>query len=472
MQKNELFRKLPKVDKLINCGELKNFSRDVTHHIFVETIQNGIGYYRTLIEKNMILDFDEQDVIDKILELGGVAKKNSLRKVLNATGTIIHTNLGRSLLTKKVLENVLEISESYNNLEYNLETGSRGSRYDHLEDLICKITGAEAAVVVNNNAAAVILCLNEFGKNKETIISRGELVEIGGSFRIPDIMELSGTKLVEVGTTNRTHKIDYENVVTENSALILKVHASNYKIIGFTNSLSAKEIADLAKEKNLISYEDIGSGTLIDFSKYGVTKEPTVQESIEAGIDIVSFSGDKLLGGPQAGIIVGKKEYIEKLKKNQYLRAFRVNKMTIAALEIIFKYYLDEKEAIREIPTLKMITENPEEIYKKAVYLIEVAEDMLKFTGFEDKLNGFVSIVETEAKIGGGSMPEETVKSFGIAIEGNANELEEKFRKDVEEFPIIGRIYDGKFVLDLKTIDSDELYILANKICSILKEAK
>ncbi|MGL4391842.1 MAG: L-seryl-tRNA(Sec) selenium transferase [Fusobacteriaceae bacterium] len=463
MTKNELFRKLPKVDKLLASQELKNFAEEMSYHNFLETIKSGIEYYRNLIMNNQILDFDEQDVIEKIRELASKNKLHSLRKVINGTGTIIHTNLGRSLLSEKMIKNMCEISANYNNLEYDLESGERGSRYSHLEKLVCQVTGAESAVVVNNNAAAVILCLNEFGKNKETIISRGELVEIGGSFRIPDIMSLSGTKLVEVGTTNRTHLVDYEKAVTEETALVLKVHASNYKMTGFISSISVDELSNFAKNKNIVSMEDIGSGVLVDLSKYNVTKEPTVQESIKAGIDIVTFSGDKLLGGAQAGIIVGKKDLINRLKKNQYLRAFRINKMTIAALEIIFNYYLDEREALREIPTLRMITESPEVAFEKADALKKL---VLKHYESFNLVCNRISTVRTEAKIGGGAMPEETVGSYGLSFFGDANFLEEKFRK--RDIPIIGRIFDGKFILDLKTINEKDFEIIAKSIFEVL----
>lgn len=448
----ELFRKLPKVDKLLAHPELETLARDMSYHDFSQSIKSGIEFFRIGIQDGSVTDFSENDVIGKINE---IARKNSLyslRKVVNGTGTIIHTNLGRSLLTEKMMEHISEINTNYNNLEYDLEKGSRGSRYSHLEEVICKVTGAEAALVVNNNAAAVILCLNEFAKDREAIVSRGELVEIGGSFRIPDIMELSGAKLHEVGTTNRTHPKDYERAINENTSLLLKIHSSNYKLLGFTSSVSNPEIAEMAKTHNLISMEDIGSGVLVDFAKYGMTKEPTVQESLAAGIDIVTFSGDKLLGGPQAGIIVGKKELIKRLMKNQYLRAFRMNKASIAALEMIFRFYLDEREAIRTIPTLRMILEGAEPVLRRA-------EELSKLLA-ERKISH--KIVPTRAKIGGGSMPEETVLSYGIAIPGNPNKLEERFRKN--EPAVIGRIYQDQFVLDMKTIMEKD-YLLIAEIC-------
>lgn len=454
--KQELLRKLPKVDKLLKSEELFDLGRELDYYTFIETIKKSIELYREGILKGEISNFEEKDVINKIIELSSRNRLNSLRRVINGTGTIIHTNLGRSKFSERVIKNISEIGANYNNLEYDLEKGQRGSRYSHLESLICKVTGAEAAVVVNNNAAAVILALNELSKGKETIVSRGELVEIGGSFRVPEIMKLSGTKLVEVGATNRTHPKDYREAITEETGLLLKVHTSNYKMSGFVSSVSVEEIAALGKEKGILTMEDIGSGVLVDFSKYGVTKEPTVQESIAAGIDIVTFSGDKLLGGPQGGIIVGKKAIIEKLAKNQYMRAFRMNKISIAALEVTFKYYLDEREAIKNIPTLNMILENSQKVKEKA----EKLHQELEALGIESM------IISTRAKIGGGSMPEETVPSYGIAFQGNANALEEKFRKNI--LPIIGRIYEDRFVIDMKTVSKDEISLILDNIKNIL----
>ena len=450
--KQELLRKLPKVDKLLNDEELFDLGRELDYYTFAETIKKSVEIFREGILKNEIIDFSEKDVINKIIEIGSINKLNSLRKVINGTGTIIHTNLGRSKFSERVIKNMLEVGFNYTNLEYDLENGRRGSRYAHLEDLICKVTGAEAAIVVNNNAAAVILALNELAKGKETIVSRGELVEIGGSFRIPDIMKLSGSKLVEVGTTNRTYTQDYIGAINEETGLLLKVHTSNYKITGFVSNISPQELAKIGSEKGIITMEDIGSGVLIDFSKYGVTKEPTVQESIAAGVDIVTFSGDKLLGGPQGGIIVGKKDIIERLKKNQYMRAFRMDKISIAALEVTFKYYLDEREAIKNIPTLKMILENPQIVKERAE----------KLYSYLEKIGVKGTVIPTEAKIGGGSMPEETVLSYGVAFEGNANYLEEKFRKNI--LPIIGRIYEDRFVIDMKTLSNEEIELVAEHI--------
>ena len=456
--KGKLFQKLPKVDKLLNCKELEVLGKEMDYFTFSESIKSGINFFREQISRDEIKNFTDTEIIEKIIDIANKDKKNSLKALINGTGTIIHTNLGRSLFTEKMIKNIEEISLNYSNLEYNLETGSRGSRYVHLEELICKVTGGESAIVVNNNASAVILCLNEFGKGKETIVSRGELVEIGGSFRIPEIMELSGTKLREVGTTNRTNLQDYNNAITEETALLLKVHSSNYKMSGFVKTVEIEDLSKLGNEKKITTMEDIGSGVLVDFSKYGLTKEKTVQESLKAGVDIITFSGDKLLGGPQAGIIVGKKELIERISKNQYLRAFRMDKNSIAALEVVFRYYLDEREAIKEIPTLKMILENPKKVENRAQELSNILN--------EKKIINH--IISTRAKIGGGSMPEETVSSYGIKLEGNANLLEQKFRKN--DIPVIGRIYEDSYIIDMKTVREKEIPELASIIAKLCQK--
>ena len=317
----KILANLPKVDEFLICAELESYKKNVPYNIFIKSIRDGIDFYRREILNKNIENITplhlKELILKKIVVLINEKNKLNLHRVINATGTIIHTNLGRSNIMESAFKNLKDIGVGYNNLEFDLKTGKRGSRYSHIEDLICEITGAGSALVVNNNAAAVMLVLDTLTKDKEVIVSRGELVEIGGSFRIPAIMEYSGTKLKEVGTTNRTHVEDYTEAINENTGALLKVHTSNYKIMGFTKEVNTKEIAKIAKENNLISIEDLGSGVLIDFSKYGYKKEPTVQESVKAGLDVVTFSGDKLLGGPQVGIIVGKKEYIEKMKKKQ-----------------------------------------------------------------------------------------------------------------------------------------------------------
>lgn len=448
---NNLFRKLPKLDILMKDERLEECKSKLSYNSFYTLVKNEIDSFREKIKNREILELEHEDIINSILNKSRFADVNRLKKVINGTGVIIHTNLGRSVLNRKTVENILDVAGNYNNLEYDLETGKRGDRNSHVEELICKITGAKGALVVNNNAAAVILCLNEFAKGGEAIVSRGELVEIGGSFRIPDIMELSGSKLKEVGTTNKTHYFDYERAIDEQTALILKVHTSNFKIMGFTEGVENKEIAKLGKENSILTMEDLGSGVLVDFSKYGVVKESTVQESIASGIDIVTISGDKLLGGPQCGIILADKSLIARLRKNQYLRAFRVDKLVLSALENTLKLYLDEREAVREIPTLKMITEDKKEVFARALKL----QEMLKVEGVTTE------IVESRAKIGGGSMPEETVPSYALTFEGNPTELERYFRTG--DINIVGRVMDNIFILDLKTIRVEDMEVIVEK---------
>lgn len=448
---NNLFRKLPKIDILMKDERFIKLKEKVNYNTFYSLVKDEIDNFRNKIKNGEITDFETDDIVNEILKK---SKKDEyhLKKVINGTGVIIHTNLGRSVLNKKIFNRVADIVTNYNNLEYRISEGKRGNRNTHVEEIICKLTGAEAALVVNNNAAAVVICLHEFAKNKESIVSRGELVEIGGSFRIPDIMELSQSKLKEVGTTNKTHLKDYENAICENTGLILKVHKSNFKIVGFTQEVSNNEIAQLGKKYDILTMEDLGSGVLVDFSKYGITKEPTVQESIASGIDIVTISGDKLLGGPQCGIILGKKEIIERLKKNQYLRAFRVDKLVLSTLEMTLNFYLDEREAVKEIPTLRMITENPENVLKKCQLLKELF----------DKNNITTEIIKTRAKIGGGSMPEETVPSYALSFSRyNPLILEEKFR--LGDVNIIGRIFDNQYILDLKTISEEDFQTIIEK---------
>ena len=453
--KKELFKKLPKVDEIINLPEMKELAKNIDYFSLTEGIREGIDRYRQGIKDGDITEFHPEDITEDIIEILHKKSQMNLKNVINATGTVVHTNLGRSLISEKAAKNVMEVITSYNNLEYNLEKGGRGSRYDHVEELVCQVTGAEAAVLTNNNAAAVMLALNEFASNGEAVVSRGELVEIGGSFRVPDIMEMSGTKLVEVGTTNRTHPKDYRNAITEETSMLLKIHTSNYKILGFTKTVSNEELVEIGRENDVLTMEDLGSGVLVDFSKYGVKKEPTVQESIASGIDLVTFSGDKLLGGPQLGVIVGKKKYIDRLKKNQLLRALRVSKMTIAALEPTLRYYLDEREAVAEIPTLKMILEAPEGVKARAERLCE----LLGKRGVE------CESIETEATIGGGSMPGETVVSYGVAVDGNSVELEKAFRLGTPN--IVGMIRHDRFILDVKAIKEAELEAVADRAAEI-----
>ncbi|QXE18022.1 L-seryl-tRNA(Sec) selenium transferase [Clostridium sp. 001] len=455
MEKNQLLRDLPKIDELLKEDIVNNELKFTMRTIVVETLREVIDNYRELILSGSIDEYSKEDIFKSFLELLEEKKGSKFKKVINAAGVIIHTNLGRSLLAKKALENVVNVADNYNNLEYDLKKGQRGSRYSHVEELIKRVTGAEAAIVVNNNAAAVMLVLNTLCKDKEAIVSRGQLVEIGGSFRVPDVMSFSGARLVEVGTTNRTHLYDYDNNINENTGVLLKVHTSNFKILGFTEDVSLEELVKLGYESKIPVVEDIGSGTLIDFSKYGFTHEPTVQESIKKGVDVVTFSGDKMLGGPQAGIVIGKKVYIDKMKKNQLTRALRIDKMTLAALEGTLKYYLDEKEAVENIPTLHMILSQKSDHRKRAQRLKKKLENKIKNFKF--------ALEEDYSIVGGGSMPTEKIGTYVIKVESDKfspQELEKKLREN--KTPIIIRISNNEVILDVRTIFDKDFDIIVN----------
>ena len=447
-----LLSQIPAINKILLLDEIKELMNTYTE----VAIKSATKQYIEEI-KQAILNEELSEVPSLSKIVGEVAKivekedKNSLRRVINATGTILHTNLGRSLLSEKIKENIESVAFNYSNLEFDIDNKKRGSRYVHLIDIIKKLTGAEDVLVVNNNAAAVLLTLNTLVKDQEIIVSRGELVEIGGAFRIPEIIKLSGGVPVEVGTTNKTHLKDYENAITEETGALLKVHTSNYKILGFTESVSNEEISYLARENELVSINDLGSGQFVDFSKFGLPYEPTVKEILDSGIDIVTFSGDKLLGGPQAGIIVGKKKYIEKMKKNQLTRALRVDKMTLASLEATLKLYLDEKDALEHIPTLHMISLSKERLFGKA--------DVLK-TKLSD-LDFDIRIEEDKAEVGGGSYPASYLESVAVKLTHRKLHATEIERKLLEvEIPIITRIKDNSIILDMRTLRTREFDIV------------
>jgi len=379
----------------------------------------------------------------------------------NATGTVLHTNLGRAPISREHMARLAEVACGYSNLEYDLEAGRRGERYSHFEKLLCRITGAEAAMAVNNNASAVMLILSSMAKGGEVVVSRGELVEIGGKFRIPDVMEQSGAKLVEVGTTNKTHYSDYADAVTEETKAFLKVHTSNYRIVGFTESVGIDKLIPLGQEYDLPIIEDLGSGVLIDLSKYGLTYEPTVQDSIRKGADVVCFSGDKLLGGPQAGIIVGKKKYIDKMKRNQLTRALRIDKFTATALELVLQEYLSEENAVKKIPVLRMITRSREDVEKAAARF----RRMLVRAGIKAE----ISLQPCESQIGGGSLPLERIPSMAVCIrptEMTVPELETAMRH--LEIPVIPRTFNDMIVMDVRTIDEDRMKIVTEELKEIL----
>lgn len=434
-----LLKSIPKVDKFIANKKFDGLSTSLVLSITQDVLQN----LRNDILNNSIDSFNEDDLIQTVIKKYEYTIKPSLQKLINATGVIVHTNLGRSLIDEKTFEKVKTIATSYNNLEYDLDKGKRGERYSHISKVICKLLGCEDVLIVNNNASAVFLILNTFAKKKEVILSRGELVEIGGSFRVPDVMKHSGAILVEVGTTNKTHFSDYENAVTEKTSMLMKVHKSNYSIEGFTSEVEFKELVKLAKEKSLIDYYDMGSGHLVDLP-YGLDMhEPSVLKYMKENPSLLSFSGDKLLGSVQAGIIVGQKKYIDKLKKNQLLRMLRVDKLTLAILEENIKSTLLGN--MNEIPTLKMLFTEVAELKENA--------NLLKL-GIDDICT--CEIIDTKTVIGGGTTPNRTIPTVALAIkikEYKPGKMERLFR----EKKIIGRIEDDKFLLDFRTINRDEI---------------
>ncbi|TJX14758.1 L-seryl-tRNA(Sec) selenium transferase [Tissierella creatinini] len=462
MGNRNLFTLIPKIDELLEKDEIKELMRDIPRITVVDTIREEIEDLRGKI-KNGISEEEIESTINNLPShiQAKAQKKDSykLKRCINATGVVIHTNLGRSLINKKIMENVLEVASHYSNLEFDLEKGQRGSRYSHLEEIIKDVVGGEAAMVVNNNAAAVMLVLSTMAKGKEVIVSRGELIEIGGSFRIPDVMSQSGANLVEVGTTNKTHLWDYEKAITENTAALLKVHTSNYRVVGFTSAVDSEELSVLKEKYDIPIIEDLGSGVLVDLSKYSLEYENTVQDSLKRGVDVVTFSGDKLLGGPQAGVIVGKKKFIDACKKNPLTRAFRVDKFTIAALEGTLKYYLDEKKAMEEIPTLRMLTMTKETLNKKSRKLKELIENNIDSAYIE------IEIEDSYSEVGGGSLPTERIPTKCVVLDIkkiSINSFEENLRH--YDIPLIARLNKDRVYLDVRTIEDEEIELVVKGI--------
>ena len=460
MDKNNLFRKIPKVDLLLEREEILSLIQDyglsyVTDKVreVVEEIREEI---KTCPESEEVDSFEDrilkkiERIEDYVMERVEEGLDLKLRPLLNGTGTILHTNLGRAPLSHKISTELATLLSSYSNLEYNLEEGKRGERYSHMKEMLCKITGAEDAMVVNNNASAVLLILSTMARGGEVIVSRGEMVEIGGKFRIPDVCAQSNADMVEIGTTNKTHLRDYEDAITENTKAFLKVHTSNYRIMGFTESVAAKDLKALSVEHNIPIIEDLGSGVLLPLEKYGIRHEPMVQEAIESGVDVVCFSGDKLLGGPQAGIIIGKKKYIDAMKKNPLTRALRIDKFTVAALSMTLREYLQMEGIEERIPVLKMLSETAPSIKERAERLLDLFR--------KNHIQGECSIRPCESQVGGGSLPDTYMDSFAVSFHPHkisVPELEKRLHFTKE--PLIGRVMEDDFWIDLRTIREEEL---------------
>ena len=468
-----LLRQLPQVDDLLRHPHLAAAVALLPRSLAAAVVRRVLADQRqavsTMPPAALPAALDDAALLRDLHEALAAAAKSSLRRVVNATGVIIHTNLGRSPLGEACLEQLVEVASRYNTLEYDLAKGVRGSRQDHLEGLLKELTGAAGVLVVNNNAAAVLLALNTLAAGKEAVISRGQLVEIGGSFRMPEIMAASGAILREVGTTNKTYLKDFEQAITSETAVLLKVHPSNFRITGFTHEVALAEMVDLGRRYGLKVVEDLGSGCLVDLSKYGLEREPTVQETLKAGADLVLFSGDKLLGGPQAGLILGNREVVKALRQNPLTRALRPDKMTLTALEATLRLYLDEPRALAEIPTLRMLTRPAPELDRQARALARLLRRR-----FGTRLS--VAVVETEARAGGGALPQAPLPSRALALTVPPlapQELEARLRQ--ASTPVIGRVERGVMLLDLRTMlpgDQEALMAALQEVLADVTEAK
>ncbi len=461
-----LLQQLPAIEKLLNTQEMLDLQATYARPIITEALRTVVadirneilsGNYTQLPKHAEYAEWTRQKIAAKTAP--------RMRPVVNATGTVTHTNLGRSLLSDAACEAIQQAAQNYVNLEYDIETGKRGHRDRITEPLLQQLTGCEASTVVNNNAAAVLLALQTMARGKEVIVSRGELIEIGGAFRIPDVMTASGAILREVGTTNRTHLRDYAEAINENTGLLLKVHPSNYKILGFTSTPTMEELTELGAQRGIPTMEDLGSGALIDMTQYGLPHEPLVGERIASGVDIVTFSGDKLLGGPQAGIIVGKAAWIEKMRKNPMMRALRVDKLIIAGLSATLQRYLIESTTIAEqLPMLNRYTRSIETLQTVAEKLKAQLEDL-----FGENVS--IQISETYGQIGSGALPVETLPSVALVLEPSelsAETLAALFRKT--PIPIIGRIKDQQLWLDLRTVYEREQTWIVEAATQIVKD--
>jgi len=446
-----LLKSIPKVDKFINNKKFNGFSKSLITKLSKELIVN----LREDILNNKIDAINEEELIQNVINKYNLLISPSLQSVINATGIIVHTNLGRSLINEESFNKAMKVATSYNNLEYDLEKGKRGERYSHIVKTLQALTGCEDAIVVNNNASAVFLVLNTFCKNKEAVVSRGELVEIGGSFRVPDVMSQSGAILKEIGTTNKTHPKDYRNAVNENTSMLMKVHKSNYTIEGFTSEVPYEKVVEIAKEKNVIDYYDMGSGHMIDLPFNLDQAEPSILKIMQYNPSLLSFSGDKLLGSVQAGVIIGKKELIEEIKQNQLLRMLRVDKITLALLEDNLTSYLENR--LDDIPTLKMLNTSVIELEKRARSLKEAINDICE-----------CEVIHTQTLIGGGTTPNKKIPTVALSISYKnykANKIEQMFRKE----NLITRIENEKVLIDFRSIKENEIYKIEAIITKVFK---
>ncbi len=463
-EKQDLLRAIPKVDQFLAWTESWINAPAAAVKLTVREIIEDLRSRILAGEQVLPADMGKEALKSVFMDSVAARLSPNLKTVINATGVVIHTNLGRSVLPVEAAEALARVATRYSNLEFDLATGERGSRYSLVEKLLCELTGAEAALVVNNNAAAVLLALDTLAKGREVIVSRGQLVEIGGSFRIPEVMAKSGAFLKEVGATNRTHLRDYEGAISEQTSLLLKVHTSNYRILGFTSEVSLEDLVSLGRKHGLPVMEDLGSGSFIDLSLYGLRREPTVGEVVKAGVDVVTFSGDKLLGGPQAGMILGRKEMISRIKKNPLNRALRIDKFTLAALETVLRYYFDEENARQSIPTLAMLTMPLADIDRRA-------RRLTRKIGRKLDVHCRVTIADTGSRVGGGALPEQDLPSRAVLLRPlrrSVNEIVENLRHLPR--PVICRIENDQLLFDMRTVADDEVLLLGRALLALFGE--
>ncbi len=448
-----LLRNIPKVDDILALPGVEGAEKTYGREAVVAAVRTVLDAARDAVLQGAATTVpDAHAALAAAVTALEKSAQPHLRRVVNATGIILHTNLGRAPLARGAAEAAREAAAGYSNLEYIIEEAKRGSRHSHVDALLCELTGAEAAMVVNNNAAAVLLALSAMAKGGEVVVSRGELVEIGGSFRIPEIMELSGATLKEVGATNRTHPADYERAIGENTTALFKAHPSNFRLEGFTSEVSLAELVEIGKQHGVPVIYDLGGGGLYRWQAAALPNEPSVEDSLEAGPDILTFSGDKLLGGPQAGVVLGKQALVEKLKKHPFARAMRVDKMTLAALEATLRLYRSETLAKREVPTLAMLYADETALRQKAETLLQ----MLPFLGAD------AEVTQETGQLGAGSAPMLPLASWAVAITREPVRLEAALRGHT--VPVIGRIAHDKLILDVRTIKDDELTIVADTL--------
>lgn len=449
MSKEQLM-KIPSVDEVLRSEALRHCVNSYSKNLVTQAIRETLGKIRTDIMAGHKVDTSMANIEALVRQYLDNMLKPSVKRVVNASGVVLHTNLGRAILCTEAIEAVTVAAGNPVNLEFDMEKGERGNRDSHIEAIICHLTGAEAATIVNNNAGAVFLTLNTLAEGKRVVISRGELVEIGGSFRIPDVIKKSGCKIVEVGTTNRTHLSDYVSAIDLDTAVFLKAHTSNYRVVGFTSSVDLRELAKLGRQHNIPVVEDLGSGALIDLSQFALPYEPVVSESIGCGADVVTFSGDKLLGGPQAGIIAGKREYINKINKNPLKRALRVDKFTIAAMEATLKLYLNPDVLDKRLPTLRFLTRPISEIKT-------VAEEAARLIRERFGKEYVVEIEDGFSQTGSGSLPDQTIATKLVSIVHKEIPAEKIFKMFLQNsHPVLGRVHKEKFLLDMRMIEKAE----------------